>query len=225
MLDSLEQLFDQKLIFTTGKGGVGKTSTSLGLALYASEVLQKNVLLVELNALNRVSKILNLPEKTDSIQSVNPNFQTINLSPKKCFEEYVLKHIRFQTLYKTFLDNKYVTNFLDAVPGLKEILMLGKIYELEKSNQNYDLMIVDLPASGHGLSLLEVPKVLMSVAKVGPLYKNAKAILQLLENPQKTALILVTLLEEMPVSETIEFVKLFQKNTKIIQTKYIPSKN
>lgn len=134
----------------------------------------------------------------------------------------MIRHIRFKVLYKTFFNNLFVTNFIDAVPGLSQILLLGKIYELEKQVKNkissqfaYDLIIVDAPATGHGLSALEVPNILKSAVKIGPLHSHASNILDLLSNKEKTVFSLVTLAEEMPVCESEEYIQALKERTHI----------
>lgn len=218
---NLNELLEKRLVFVSGKGGVGKTSVSALLGLLAAKQ-KKRTLIIEVNSLGRIAPLFNEDPTPHEEIAIAPYLSAINLDPKKCFEEYVLKQIRFKKIYNAFFNNKYVTNFLNATPGLNELLMLGKIYELEKAYQNkltgklkYDLIIVDSPATGHGLSFLEVPSIVLSVVKVGPMKSNAESILSLLNNQKKTAISLVTLAEEMPVSETKEFIKSLSEKTKM----------
>lgn len=217
----LSDLLNKRLIFVSGKGGVGKTSVSILLALLAAKH-KKKTLIVEMNSSGRVAPVFNTESSLKKELPLAPYIAGINLSPKNCFEEYVIRHIRFKMLYQTFFNNTFVTNFIDAIPGLNQVLMLGKIFELERqvknkiSNQfSYDLIIVDAPATGHGLSALEVPNVLKSAVKLGPLHKHAVQILDLLANKEKTAFCLVTLAEEMPVCESEEYVQALKERTHI----------
>lgn len=215
----LNELLNKRLIFVSGKGGVGKTSVAVLLGLVAAR-LKKKTLIVEMNSLGRVAPIFGgTPTPADEI-AVAPYLSAINLLPKNCFEEYVLMQIRFKRIYDLFFNNKFVTNFLGATPGLNEILLLGKIYDFErkeKSNASqeklYDLIIVDMPATGHGLSALEVPYILMSATKLGPLHSNAVKMNKLFEDKSRTAFCLVTLAEEMPVCETREYVQGLREKT------------
>lgn len=217
----LAELFKKRLIFVSGKGGVGKTTVAVLLGLVAAHA-KKRVLIVEMNSSGRVAPIFGSDAAVGEEVALAPYISGLNLSPKRCFEEFVLSQVRFRAIYETFFNNKYVTNFMGATPGLNEILMLGKIWELEREmrsrlfrEKQYDLVIVDAAATGHGLSCLEVPNVLESVVKVGPLYKKAHLINELLADTEKTAMCLVTLAEEMPVTESIEYVQALRTRTKL----------
>lgn len=218
---TLSELLAKRLILVSGKGGVGKTTIAVLLALWASSQ-KKKTLIVEMNSSDRVGPIFGLDQVGHKETPAAPNISLINLNPKSCFEEYVLQHIRFKSIYKTFFNNKFVENFLNAVPGLNDALMLGKIYELERQIKSrtsddleYDLVIVDAPATGHGLSALEVPNILKSAVKIGPLHSHANSILDLLGDHDKTAFCLVTLAEEMPVSESIEYIDSLKQKTNL----------
>lgn len=218
---TIKDLLTKRLVLVSGKGGVGKTTVAVLLAQIAAK-LGKKTLIVEMNSSDRVAPLFGLTSIGHKETSVAPNIAAINLNPKQCFEEYVLKHIRFKSIYKTFFNNTFVSNFLDAVPGLNDALMLGKIYELEQMQQakvqdelEYDFIIVDAPATGHGLSALEVPNVLKSAVKIGPLHKHAICILDLLGDHTKTAFCLVTLAEEMPVAESIEYIQSLKEKTQL----------
>ncbi len=218
---TLSSLIDKRLILVSGKGGVGKTAVSVLIAMLAAQK-KKSTLIVEFNATGRIAPIFDVADAGHEEIALAPYISGLNLSPKSCFEEYVIKRIHFKSIYQAFFDNKFVSNFINAVPGLNEILMLGKIYDLEKKKKNimtdaplYDLIIVDLPATGHGLSALEVPRVLVDAVKIGPLHKHATSILELLQNKSKTAFCLTTLAEEMPVCESKEYVAALTKRTKI----------
>lgn len=217
----LSSLLDRRLVFVSGKGGVGKTTVSLVLAMIAAR-LKKKVLLVEMNSSGRIPLYFGTESVGHDELPLAPYLTAVNILPKKCFEEYVLERVRFRALYETIFNNKYVTNFLGATPGLSEILMLGKIAQLEKKTKGrlssepaYDLVIVDAPATGHGLSVLEVPKVLASAVKLGPLHAHAVEILALLGDAQKTAFSLVTLAEEMPVAESREYIQALRDKTQL----------
>ena len=221
----LDELYTKRLVFVCGKGGVGKTTVSALLALKAARQ-KKRVLVVEINATGRVAPLIanqaspSHAVTPESVTAVTPFLSMINLRPQLCFEEYVLRQIRFKTIYDVFFNNSFVTNFVSATPGLSELLLLGKIYDLEQqksvanlpaSEPLYDLIVVDTPATGHGLSLLEVPHVILSALKSGPLRNKAEKMTAVFDDQKRTAFCLVTLAEEMPVTETLDYHHKLQK--------------
>jgi anion-transporting ArsA/GET3 family ATPase len=216
---NIRDLLHKRVVFVSGKGGVGKTTVAITLGLIAAG-LGRKVLIVEMNATGRVPAVFGKTSQKQEIVPLTKQLSSIDLTAKECFEEFVLQQIKLKILYNTFFNNKYVMNFVEAVPGLSELLLLGKIYDLERSTKSflsgqplYDLIIVDAPATGHGLSMLEVPKVVASVVKVGPMYRSAINMQKLFDDGEKTAFCLVTLAEEMPVVESEEYVKGLKSNT------------
>lgn len=208
---TLTDILKKRLLFVSGKGGVGKTTIAMTLALLAARQ-KKHTLIVEVNSAGQVAQ--RFKAHVDGFDEVPlaPYITGINILPQRCFEDYVLMRVKFRAIYKAFFDNQLVSNFIGAVPGLNEILMLGKIFDLERqkkskvsSTKKYDLIIVDAPATGHGLSALEVPQVILSAVKVGPLRWHARDISDLLQDKDKTIFCLTTLAEEMPVSESHEY--------------------
>ncbi len=219
---TLEQLFNKRLILLSGKGGVGKTTVAVLLALLAAR-LKKNVLLVEMNSTERIAPYFGLSEIGPREIPLSPFISGINLNPHDCFEEYVLMQIRFKALFDTFINNRFVTTFLNAVPGLNDLLMIGKIYDFERKKKGvtkkdplYDLIIVDGPATGHGVSSFEVPSIVSQAVHVGPLKKQSDNVDQLLRDPQKTVFCAVTTAEEMPVAETAELIKMVNHRLNIL---------
>ncbi len=197
---TLESLLEYKLLFVSGKGGVGKTTVSLALGLLAAQA-GKKTLIAEINSEEQVAHLLGRPPIDYHEVELLPGLWGINILPKKSFEEYILLQIKFQSLYNAVFENRFVRHFLDATPGLADLMCIGKVYELVK---DYDLVIVDAPATGHGVALLEIPSIVAKAVRVGPLHTEAVKIDLLLHEKSKTQVVIVTLPEEMPVAETIE---------------------
>lgn len=191
------------LFFVSGKGGVGKTSMSLALAtLFASQ--GRKTLIAEINSEEQVARLLERDPIGHEETLLLPNLWGINVRPRKSFEEYVLMQIKFKSLYKVVFENRFVRHFIDATPGLADLMSIGKIYSLVDS---YDTVIVDAPATGHGIALLKIASIVSSAVKVGPLKTESQKIDDLLKNHDRTRVVLVTLPEEMPVTEAVEMVE------------------
>ena len=194
---------NHKLLVVTGKGGVGKTTLSLSLGLLAANSGRKT-LVAEIQSEEQISRMLEIPPVGYEPREIFPNLWTINIDAKKAFQEYVLTQIKFERLYKLVFQNELVSNFIDATPGLSDLMSIGKVYDL---SHHYDLVIVDAPASGHSVALLKVPTIVSSAVRVGPLKTESEKISELLHDPKQTQVVVVTLPEEMPVAESIDLVK------------------
>jgi anion-transporting ArsA/GET3 family ATPase len=200
--------FDLKFVFVVGKGGVGKTSVSAALAL-AAAAQGKRVLVAMCNAKDRLSYMLETAPIGPHIQTLLPRLDAVNMEPGAALEEYGMLVLRVRALYKVVFENRFVAAFLRGTPGIDAWAMLGKAqyHAREKEadgRDRYDLVIVDAPATGHGLDLLRVPRVILDVAPPGLLRREAERAHDLFKDPERAGVLLVTLPEEMPSTETIE---------------------
>jgi len=201
-------IFDKRLLIVSGKGGVGKSTLCSAFALSASR-MGKRVLVVEMDEKERISRLFGTPEVGYEGAFVHPNIYVRNLLPTLAMNELVETQISVKTLAKQILGSPIYSYFVAAAPGLKEFVTLGKIMMLEDEKERggkpkYDIIIVDAPATGHGVAFLRVPFAAADVLNVGWVRKQADRIINLMTDPEKTTLNIVTLPEEMPVNETIE---------------------
>ncbi|MGZ5971506.1 MAG: ArsA family ATPase [Polyangiales bacterium] len=219
MATPLQSLDDLRFVYVTGKGGVGKTTVCAAMAK-AMAARGKRLLVTMCNAKERLSSMLGSPPIGPEITHVAPNIDAVNMIPEKALEEYGILMLKSRTLYDALFDNKYVRTFFHAVPGMSEWSMLGKAWwhttELLSGKTTddpqppwgdgwkYEMVIVDAPATGHGIDMLKVPKVLLDVAPGGPLRRDAERAWRLFQDPSHSGVVLVTLPEEMPANETIE---------------------
>ena len=206
----LDELLRRRLVFLSGKGGVGKSTVGLALALAARE-RGKRVLLVEIDAPREAARVLGSGPSGLREAEVAPGVFTVNLRPRDVMDEYVRHMVPTEMLSRRVIESPIYARFFAAAPGLPELMLLGKIMKLEEARDRwsrrprYDLVIVDAPATGHGLSLLRVPLAASKAVPVGPIGHNARRILALLRDAERTTLALVAIPEEMAVVETIEF--------------------
>src|SRR5512137_2031046 len=200
-------LLDRRLVVVTGKGGVGKSTVSAALAVLAAR-RGKRVLVAEVDARERVAPMLGGRPSGPVVRQVVPGISTVNVDPRHALEEYALMVVKVRALYQAVFENRVVRFFLRAVPSLAETLMLGKILHEARSEAGgrprWDLVVVDAPATGHAVQLLGVPRALRDTVPAGPLRRDADWMQALLQDPERTAVTLVSLPEEMPVTETAE---------------------
>ncbi|AKU97539.1 Arsenical pump-driving ATPase [Labilithrix luteola] len=201
----------KRFLIVTGKGGVGKTTVCAAEALALAQK-GKRVLVCMCNAKERLSTMLGSAPIGHEITPVAQNVWAVNMDPESALQEYGQMALHSKTLFKLLFDNKYVRTFFRAVPGMQEWTMLGKAWwhttETRSDGSNvYDVVILDAPATGHGLDMLRVPKVILDVVPPGLLRRDAERAWNLFRDPENCAVVLVTLPEEMPTSETIELAR------------------
>jgi len=203
---ALMDLLDRRFLFVVGKGGVGKTTVATGLALAASR-RDKKVLLALVNCKERVSQLLNTDPIGAEIVTVAENFDVVNMTPDAALEEYGLMILKVKAVFNAVFKNRLVRAFLKGTPGLEAWSMLGKAFYHAcppKGEPDYDLVIVDAPATGHALDMLRVPFVIENVAPPGLLRRDAMRAAEMFRDPERAGAVLVTIPEYMPTSETIE---------------------
>jgi anion-transporting ArsA/GET3 family ATPase len=207
----MSTLADKRFVIVTGKGGVGKTTVSAAEAV-AITAKGKRVLVAMCNAKERLSVMLGVPPIGPEVAPVGRNMWAVNIDPERALDEYGVMVLHSRALYKTLFDNRYVKAFLRAVPGMQEWAMLGKAWwhtteKLPNGSFKYDVVILDAPATGHGLDMLRVPKVILDVAPHGLLRRDAERAWMLFCDAKTSSIVLVTAPEEMPTSETIELAR------------------
>jgi anion-transporting ArsA/GET3 family ATPase len=202
-------LFDRRLIFVVGKGGVGRTTASIAFALAAAR-LKKTTLLVEVGEANSIGPLFEQAALTPTPEPLRPGIFGARIEAKTVLDAYVHAYIGSGFIADRLTHSQLFDHIVAATPGLKEVMTLGQIWRWEQETSDrgvsrFDLVIVDAPATGHGLSWLRVPQVLVDMIRVGPIAEQIQWLEDLLHDRQKTSLTLVTLPEELPVNEAIEF--------------------
>lgn len=204
----MPDVLDLDFVFVVGKGGVGKTTVSAAMALAAAR-RGKRVLVAMCNVRERLSHMIEVEPIGPDVRNVLPNVDAVNMSPALALEEYGLMILRVRALYKAVFENRFVAAFLRGTPGIEAWSMLGKAFYHatetdDDGRRRYDLVILDAPATGHGLDMLRVPRVIVDVAPPGLLRREAEKAWDMFRDPARSGVVLVTLPEDMPVNETIE---------------------
>lgn len=206
-LPILKETAKRKIIFVSGKGGVGKSLVAAGLAAELSQTGQR-VLLAEIGDISYYKDFWNLPKVTHDPVPSGYGFDLALWNGESCLREYVLYYLKMQRLYSLFFENKVMKSLINVAPGLNEIAILGKVTSgIRKVGppMDYDTVVVDCYATGHALALLLAPKGMMEAIKFGPMGHHSREIEAVIQNPNLTAYVVATLLEEMPIVETLEF--------------------
>ena len=196
---------------------MGKTTLAAAFALSCAR-RGCRTLLVQLNVQDRVSAMFGTQRISTEITEIEENLYGVNVTPQAAMEEYAMMVLRVRLVYKAVFENRIVSSFLRVIPGLNELVMLGKasyhVTEVDEATGRlaWDHVVVDAPATGHGIFLLRIPTVITSLISSGPMYEDARRIRELLRDPRQTAVNLVTLPEEMPVNETLMLREVLQQD-------------
>ncbi len=200
-------LFDKKLVVVAGKGGVGRTTVAAAFASAAAR-RGKRVLLAQTKSKERLGKLLGGPPVRTDVVRVRDRLWAVNITPDAALREYGLMILRSSLVYKAVFENRLAKSFIRAIPGVEDYSLLGKVWyhttEEEGDRPKYDLVVLDGPATGHVITLLQIPQAIIEAVPEGPLTRDARSARALLTDPARTAMALVTLAEDMPVNETIE---------------------
>jgi anion-transporting ArsA/GET3 family ATPase len=168
------------------------------------------VILAEVAQQERVSRVFRREGLGYSEAELAPNFYGISIDPERALNDYLAQQVG-GALAGLLFNNRIFEYFAAAAPGVRELATVGKVWELaqlerrDRRTAPYDLVIVDAPASGHGLALLRSPRTFGDIARVGPIRRRADMIHEFLTDARRTALVAVALPQEMPVNETLEF--------------------
>jgi len=203
ILDYLEK----RLIFVTGKGGVGKSTVAIAMGIRAA-LEGKRTIVVEVASTENTSRIFRQEEVGYREVEVANDLWAISIDPEDSMREYVLLQLKVKAMRDLLFRSRMFTYLAEATPGLKELVTIGKIWELAqpdrkiKHGRRYDLVIVDSPATGHGISFLQTPRTFANIARVGPMHTQARELEDMITNHDLTGSVIVSLPEEMPVNET-----------------------
>ena len=213
MTTTTRSLLDYRVVIVTGKGGTGKTTVAAGLA-EAARRAGKRVALAETAATEAVAAYFE--DRPTPLgyggRELRPDLYALRIEPEAALAEYLGLQIGLRGLAERVLRTDMFQQLLEAVPGWRELIILGKVWHLQQKTDKskrpvYDLVIVDAPSTGHGMTFLDVPRVVQQAVRAGPLSRHAGWVESMIHDREHTLLLPVTLPEELPVLETQELIE------------------
>lgn len=206
-------LLAKKLVFVTGKGGVGKSSITAALARLSSRA-GLNTLVCEIDSRGDVFSSLGIDKISFKPKHVAPNLSVMVMDTEEALAEYLRLNLKVPMITKLGPLAKAFDFVANAAPGVKEILIMGKLcYEVRE--RNWDIIWVDASASGHIVSQLASPAGISELVKIGLVKEQTGWMQEILSNHDLTSLVLVATPEETPVIETLELLDRLHNETSI----------
>ena len=199
-----------KLVVVTGKGGVGKSvvTAALGKLMAARG---RHVLLLEIDPRETIHQLLDAPPSGGEVVEVAPRLYLRHLDARAALDDVVRDRLKVTMLVERVLASPIYQHFTEGAPGLKETAVFGTVLRLlrghrPKGLRQLDMVILDAPATGHGVTLLAAPGLVADVIRTGPIGHLAADIAAFMADPDQTGVVVVTTAEEMPVQEAVELI-------------------
>lgn len=215
-------ILDRRLVFVTGKGGVGKTSVAAALGELAAR-RGKRTLVCEMDAKGALAGAFDALPLTFEPRRLGPNLLGMAMNTEDSLREYLRLFVRVPFIGKIGPLARTFDFVADAAPGVKEILAVGKLcYEVRE--RRYDLVVVDAEATGHIVAQIGAPKVIRDLVQVGLVREQTDWMLALLQDPDITGVAIVTTPEEMPVTETVDLLERLEPETGVVPSVVIANR-
>ena len=204
-LDRLE------LLVVTGKGGVGKSTVSAALGAHLAN-RGRRVLLIEVDPRENLHQLLDTPPSGGEIVEAASNLWLQHLEPRELLDDLVREKLKVGALARKVLSSPVHLHFTEGAPGLKQTAVFGRALRMieghgPKELRQPDVVILDAPASGHGIAWMAAPQLVSEVISSGPIGQMASLIASFLADKQRFGSIVVTTAEEMPVQEALELLQ------------------
>ncbi len=189
-----------RVVIVAGKGGVGKTTVTAALGAAAARQ-GMSVLVVEVEGKSGLAASFGCPPLAYHESELRPGLRARTLTPDAALVEYLEDH-GLRRISRRLASSGALDVVATAVPGMKDILVLGKVKQLELA-QAADLIVIDAPAAGHAITFLTAARTLVDMMRVGPVRKQAADVAEMLTDPTRCHVVLVTIPEETPVNELV----------------------
>jgi anion-transporting ArsA/GET3 family ATPase len=207
-------LTDSRVAVVSGKGGVGKTTVAAALATAAARS-GKQVLLVEVEGRNGIGPPFGVAKLGYAAQRLAPGVTGLSVFPEEALGEYLKLFYGIGRIGGALARSRAVEFATDTAPGLRDILLIGKVLESERRRAEgrylYDLVVVDAPPTGRLPRFLDAPRAIVELVHSGPIRKQAQSVLDMVYDRKRLQVVLVTLPEDMPVRETADAAETLRK--------------
>src|SRR3954451_3568042 len=199
-------LLAKPLVVVTGRGDAAKPTAAAALGLAAARRGLRTII-AEVARRDDVSRVLGGTGVHED--ELAPRLHHISIDPEEAMEEYLVDQLPSRALADVLLSSRGFNYFAAATPGLRELLTVGKVWELTREDRRtpgadpYDLVVLDAPATGHGVAVLSAPRTFADAAVMGRIARQGRIIDAMLSDPAQTGVVAVARAEEMPVNETL----------------------
>lgn len=207
-LNELPLGISPRTLIVTGKGGVGKSTVAAALAL-AYRDAGIRTLLVGIEGQSDAAKKISKRKIGYEPVALSPGLHALSIEPDEAMREYAHLRLKLKAISDRLVQNPIIDQFSQAAPGFRELLVLGKLWWLAEQKNGrgaprFEAIVVDAPATGHGLSFLGMAGVIAKAFPVGPIANEATAVDSFVRDPDRVGAVLVALPEEIPINETLE---------------------
>ena len=200
-------LASARVAVVSGKGGVGKTTVAAAIALAAAQA-GRNVLLLEVEGRNSIAPLFGIPSLGYAERELVPHLRAESVIPDEALVEYLYLFYGIKRIGRALASTKAVEFATNVAPGLRDILLIGKVKEAERrrtgDGYTFDLVVVDAPPTGRLPRFLDAPRAVADLVHAGPIRTQAQGVLDMIADPNRLQVVLVTLPEEMSEAETLE---------------------
>ena len=207
-------LLDRRLLFVTGKGGVGKTTISAALAWLAAE-RGKKTLVCEVDAKGDLADFYETAPTRFEEREVAPRLWAMSMDTEASLKQYLSLQLKIPLVARIGPLAQMFNFVASAAPGVREIVTIGKLC-WEVRERHYDLVVVDASAAGHIVGQLAAPQAINQLVQVGLVRQQTGWMLDILGDAATTGLVIVATPAEMPVNETLELIDRVRDETNVV---------